>query len=392
MKRTLLFLLCTFFVGVIFAQQKANPNKAYNLYFEKELEQAKEVIDLCLDDPKHAAKASTWLYKGNIYYYLATKEYAEKQQNSAYVIKFSSAPTESFEAFQKALELKSNVEAFDMLTPVEGISQLYPLLLVEGVEYLINEDMDKALNTLQKAIYSYEMMPPKHHFKGEIYYYYAYALEMLNRKKEAIENYEKAIADQSENPNVYVRLIELLKESNQTAKIGSILNSAKEKMPDNPNIYVAEIDYYWEKDQNKANQLLEKLPTSIFENIDALVNISNIYIKKEDFYKAEELLSKANSISPGNFVIIYNLGYCKLKIYDLLFNNANNQLLSDKVESEKLFAQANRYLNEAQTLFEQTLQFTPDDIAILKQLREIYFKNRSPKYEDISKKIEQLER
>lgn len=392
MKRLTLLLLCSFFVGGLFAQQKANPNKAYNLYYEKDLEQAKEVIDLCIADPKHAEKASTWLYKGNIYYYLATKEYSDKQKNDAYVIQFPNAPSEAFDAFQKAQALKSNVEAFDMLTPADGISRLYPLLLVEGVEYLIKEETETARKILEKAIYSYELAPPEHPFKGEIYYYYAYALEALGDKEKAIKNYEKAIADQSENPNVYVRLIELLKGSNQTGKIGQVLATAKEKTPDNPNVYVAEIDYYWTIDQSKANQLLENLPASVFSNADALVNIANIYIKKENFYKAEELLTKANTLNPNNFVILYNLGYCKLRIYDAIFNKANDLVLQDKAESNKLFAQADKYLKEGQSFFEQALTFSPDDIEILKLLREIYFKNSSPKYDAINEKIEQLEK
>jgi tetratricopeptide (TPR) repeat protein len=378
-------------VGWVFAQ-KANPNKAYNLYYEKKLEEAKEVIDQCFQDPKYAEKASTWLYKGNIYYYLATKEYAEKQQNDTYVIQYPAAPTEAFDAFRKAQDMKSTVEAFDMLSPAEGIANLYPLLLVEGVEYLIGGDMEKARNTLEKAVYGYELVPPKHPFKGEIYYYYAYSLEMLGSKEDAIKNYEKAVADQSENPSVYVRLIELLKESGQTAKIGQVLIAAKAKMPDNPNIYVAEIDYYWETDQEKADQLLKTLPVSVYANADALVNIANIYIKKEDFSKAEELLTKANRMNSDNFVVMYNLGYCKLKIYDQLNNKANNLILNDRAESDKLFSQASTYLNEAQTLFENTLRFTPDDLAILRQLREIYFKNKSPKFEEINQKIEQLEK
>ncbi|MDL2308292.1 hypothetical protein LJC68_01650 [Bacteroidales bacterium OttesenSCG-928-B11] len=392
MKRSILFLLCAFFAGGLFAQQKANPNKAYNLYYEKELEQAKEVIDQCVEDPKHNVKASTWLYKGNIDYYLASKEYDEKQKNDAYVIKYLSAPTEAFDAFRKAEELKSNVEAFDMLTPAEGISRLYPLLLVEGVEYLIANQTDKAKNTLEKAIYSYEIKPPQHPFKGEIYYYYAYTMELIGDKEMAIGNYEKAVMDQSENANVYVRLIELLKETGQTNKIGSILAKAKEMAPNNPNVYVTEVDYYWQVDQNKAEQLLKSLPGFVFTNSDALANVANIYIKKEDYDKAEELLNKADRISPNNFVIIYNLGYCKLKIYDKIFSQANDIYLTQKEEGEKLYALANKYLNEAQVLFEQTLQFTPDDLAILKQLREIYFKNESPKYDEINKKIEQLEK
>ena len=84
MKRNflLLFTLCL----VLSANaQKPSLNKAYNFYFDKDYVKAKEAIDACTQDPKLSTKAQTWLYRGNIYYFLANMEYSAKQKDVNYV-------------------------------------------------------------------------------------------------------------------------------------------------------------------------------------------------------------------------------------------------------------------------------------------------------------------
>ena len=55
--------------------QKPSLNKAYNAFSNGEYLEAKGLIDQCLEDPKLNTKANTYLYKGNIYLYLANQEY-----------------------------------------------------------------------------------------------------------------------------------------------------------------------------------------------------------------------------------------------------------------------------------------------------------------------------
>ena len=78
MKRIITFcLLCMISLTVM--GQKASLNKAYNAYYEKNFVKAKEAVDLCIADEKLTAKPTTWLYKGNIYFYLASEEYNKHQ-------------------------------------------------------------------------------------------------------------------------------------------------------------------------------------------------------------------------------------------------------------------------------------------------------------------------
>lgn len=392
MKRFTILIFLFLCAGHLVAQ-KPSLNKAYNLYYEKDFVKAKEMIDLCTQDPKLQTRAQTWLYKGNIDFYLANQEYGEKQQNSDYRLQFPNTPSESFDAFQKALEINRNVESYEMLTPEEGLSKLYALLLIEGVDQLIAESYGTAKKTLEKAIYSYEMKTPEHPLQGEIYYYYAYALEMLNQPGEAGTYYEKAIQDGSVNPSVYIRLIEQYKNEGNSAKVIEFINKAKTAIPGNPTVMVAEVDYYWDTDPAKGEQLLSQLPASVYTNPDALVNMANLYIKKEDYIKAEDLLKKANRINPGNFVIVYNLGYCYLKLYDQKFMEANNLAIAgNKEEAAQATRQSEVYLDNAEAFFEQALTFGTDELNIMEQLKEIYARKKSPKYEEMIEKINNRKR
>ena len=113
---TLLFLS----VALLLNAQKASLNNAYNHFYEKDFVKAKEAIDLCTQNEKLAVKAQTWLYKGNIYFYLANQEYMAKQNDNHAVVQFPDAPVEAYDAFMKAKELNKNVEGFEMLSPDEA--------------------------------------------------------------------------------------------------------------------------------------------------------------------------------------------------------------------------------------------------------------------------------
>lgn len=390
MKRFLSIALLMSIVWAGFAQ-KPSLSKAYNAYIEKNYEKAKEFIDQCVADEKLATKAQTWLYMGNIYLYLANDEYVAKEQNDAYIIQFPEAPLKAYDAFSKAMEINKNAESYEMLKPAEGKSKLYTLLLIYGVEELIKGDYEKAQKILYKAVESYEMGTPEYPLKGELYYYYAYTLEMLNRSEEARTFYEKAINDHSTNPGVYLRLIEHYKNEGKEAKALEIINMGKIALPENPNILVAEVDYYWEKNPEKAKQLLQNLPPSVMTNSDALINVANLFIKDNELLKAKKYLEKAEELAADNFIVIYNLGYCYLKLYDEKFVQWNElSVAGNKAEAEAVNVEVINYLDKAEVYFEKAIRMEPNDLSILEQLKEIYARKKSPKYDEILEKINSI--
>lgn len=391
--RLLVFLfLCPF---VMLQAQKASLNNAYNLFYEKDFVKAKEAIDLCVQNEKMATKAQTWLYKGNIYFYLANQEYMAKQNDKSVVVQFPDAPIEAYDAFVKAKELNKNIEGYEMLSPDDALSKIYSLLLVRGVDQLIANDFKTGKATLEKAIASYEMKtPPEWPLNGELYYYYAVALENLEQKDQAVAYYEKAVRDGSTNPNVFISLIESYKKSNDRQKVKGLLDNALAKNPNDPNLLVANVDYYyWVDDTVQARQLLNNLPSSVYANADATVNVANFYIREKNYAEAEKLLRKAYRLNPQSYVVVYNLGVCTYYLFNENDIQANDLKVAGSNSQAAVYqVKADNYLDEAQKFFEEALQFEPNDLNVLNAIKQIYARKKSPKYDDVVKRINELEK
>ena len=375
MKRSIFFIVLIVSMFVANAQ-KNTPMRAYNLFYEKDYVKAKECIDQCVLDEKFASKASTWLYKANIDYRLASDEYSKKQADTSYQIQYVTTPEEAYHAFKKAEELNKNVEATDMLSPFEALPRIYPILFIEGINYLVKNDFQRSKEVLALAVESYEMKTPEYPLNGELYYYYAYTLEMLKDDANARKYYQKSIEDGSTNMSVVLRLIESYKKSDSKDKVLELIHSAKAKNPTNVDILVAEADYYyWIGDKNQGRQLLDKVSASISNSSDALVNAANLYIKDESYLQAEEMLKKAYRQYPDNAAIVHNLGVCCSNIGEAKYAEANKLSIEGKqTESNSVKQSADRYMEDAANYFEKSLKNDPNDINLMQKLKEIYLR------------------
>lgn len=375
--------------------QKASLTKAYNFYYDKDFVKAKEAIDLCVQDEKLTTKAQTWLYKGNIYYFLANEEYSAKQKDSQYQILYPDAPVEAYNAFTKAKEINANAEAMDMFSAQEALKQLYPLLLVRGVDQLIAKDYTGAKSTLEKGIASYEMDKPQYPMNGDLYYYYAYTLEAMGDKSDLRPYYQKAIDDGSQVPYVYIRLMESYKKENDQTSAKRTVEMAKSKLPNDVSVKIAEIDYYyWLGDSIMAKSLLNNISVNSLNNSDEFVNVSNFYIKDKNYEQAVSLLEKANAISPNNFVVLYNLGVCYYNISEKSFNQYNQLAISNpnSTEAAKYKEQSNLEMAKSASFFEKARLLEPQDLNLLNTLKAIYARQQSPKYDEIDKLIKEIDK
>ena len=393
MKKFILLVVNLLILTTLVAQ-KPSLTKAYNCFYDKDYDKAKEQIDLCVADEKLSAKAQTWLYKGNIEFLLANREYSEKQKNESYQILYPNAPEEAFDAFEKAIAINPKVEALDMMSAQDALKQLYPYLLVRGADQLIAKDYDGAKKTLAKGIKSYEMDTPQYPMNGELYYYYAYALESLGETSEVTKYYQKAMDDGSQNPYVFAKLIEHYKTANDRKGIENTLASAKKKSPNDMNVKLLEIDYaYWSGDSVKAVSLVDQIDPQSLKTADEMVNVANFYIKEKRYEAANRLLTRANAMSPNNFVILYNLGVCTYSFSEYYFNRQNQlalqQASNDDIQTAKNLSE--KYLAEAANYFEQARKLEPKDVNLLNTLRAIYVRQQSPKADEIDALIKQLD-
>lgn len=376
MRKILTFSLIIIGFALTLCAQKYTPMRAYNLYYEQNFVAAKECIDQCITDEKYKTKANTWLYKANIDYRVASDEYSHKQQDSSYTILHPNTPQEAFDAFKMAMSLNKNIEASEMMSPDEALPRLYPVLFIQGVNELIANNFESAKTILAKATESYEIQKPEYPLNGELYYYYAYTLEMLKDEANAKKYYQKAIDDGSQNINVILRLLESYKKEENTRDMQNLILQGKKNHPNDPNILAAEIDYYYYiNEPEKAKELLQNLPQNIYQSPDAVINIANFFIKEGNYAEAEALLKKAYQRTPNNYIIVHNLGVCCDHLGNDKFLEANRiGLKGDKNEADILNKQATDYLQQAANYFEKALIFEPSDTNLLYKLKEIYLR------------------
>lgn len=392
MKRILLLFATTAIPLWGLTQPKPSLNKAYNYYYDKNYVKAKEIIDACTTDEKLSGKAQTWLYKGNICYLLATEEYSLRQKDEHYTVRFPDAPVEAYDAFIKSQELNPRMEAMDMFTADQALPQLYPLLLVRGVDLLIAKDYPNAKSTLAKGISSYETAKPKYPMHGDLYYYYAYTLEAMGDTADVKEYYTKAIGDGSTNAYVYVRLIESYKKEGNKMMAQGILADGKRNLPGNIKIQISEIDYYyWSGDTATADRLLQSLPVDSLKSADEAVNVANFYIQAHRYGEAVDLLTRAQGRNGNNFVVLYNLGVCYYSISEQYFRQYNESALDGQAESAEYKDKSDKYLNLAAQYFEQARTIDPTDLNLLYTLKSIYVRQQSAKTGEIEKEINKIE-
>lgn len=394
MKRTALILLFSIFTLSVMAQ-KNTPMRAYNLYYEKDFVKAKECIDECIKDEKYAGKANTWLYKANIEYNLALNEYNQRVKDANYKYEYPTAARESYMAFQKAQELNKNVEATDMYAPYQAMPAMYPMLFIEGVDEITAKKYEDARDALALAVDSYELKtPPSYPLKGELYYYYAYVFTILGDQANARTYYQKAIDDGSENANVFVGLVNSYKEEGNKEGVYNLIVKGLQKDPENVSLRVAEADYYfWIEQPEQGINKLKNLPASVVRSPENAISAANLYIKKDMYSEAEELLTRAYQFAPDNSTIAHNLGVCCSNLGERTYLEAEKIKLNDKENVyPTLRKKSDEYLARAAEYFEAALVGNPNDLTVLKRLKQIYLRLfQDDKANVIEQKIKQLE-
>ena len=240
------------------------------------------------------------------------------------------------------------------------------------------------------------MDTPQYPMKGDLYYYYAYTLEMLGDTTDVIKNYSKALDDGSQNPYVFGKLLDYFKSKNDKYNAQKIIQSAKESLSNDLNSKMLEIDYaFWSGDSTNASLLLKQIEVYSLKTVDELVNVANFYIKEKNYEEADKLLKRAVSIEPNNFVVLYNLGVCNYSLSEKFFDIQNQLSIKDpnNPEINKSKKLSIDYLQNAAEYFEKANSLQSGDLNLLQTLRSIYVKQQlKDKIQIIESQINSIEK
>lgn len=326
---------------------------------------AKENIDEATVNEESKIMAKTWLYRGDVYSRIyEAKVFFPQNPEALFIAK---------DAYFKAFELELNPKKKDDVQP--GLTNLANYFYLEGVSFFQASKWEPAYKNFRAALDVDEFLI-KNNLKTVVdtNFYFVVALTAFNsgNTDDAIYASEKLLDMDYKNEVVYVIASESYKLKGLNDKFLSTLEKGRVKYPNNLDLLLKEINYYISED--KPDILIGKLDAAIkldAKNASLYQALGNVYDKMKDKEKAILNYDKAIELNPEFFEAYYN----KATIY---FSDAMEFVgkMNDENDSKKyeiLKGQRDALLKDkALPLFLKAYAISPDDVSVIKALREVY--------------------
>jgi len=385
MKKTLLMLLVALFVATGVNAQKNkrttayNANKEFNNEIElyklkknpKDLENAKEAIqeakeniDAAVKHEKTMNDAKTWLYRGAIYYNLATLPVVIDKNNKL----DREAANTAYESLMKAKELDVKKNLTDDINVY--LQDLYNLYFTEGANNFNDKDYGLAKKNLERA---FNIMQDRGVFDTIAAFYTGLVGFMDNDPETTVEYMKKCDEVNFNDPRVYIYWSRALKAEKDTVAALNIVEKGREKYPEELSILLEEAQIYLEKgEKDKLKSSLLKAIAKDSTNANLYFLLGKTYDDEGDKVNAEKYYEEAIKVNPEFFEAYYNIGAIYNNKASEIMKEANDLPLSETDKYNKLIKEANENLSKAVPWLEKALELNPDDTFTRHALKEAY--------------------
>lgn len=382
MRKIFVSALVTLTVSGAYAQKIEDVQKSLS---EAKYEQAKGQVDKYLADPKNAAKAEGWYYKGKVYTGLTMNDSTDQ-------LSFD-ASKEALEAFKKYQELEPK-NTLMLLEQNVGLFQLYDIHYNRGVKAYNSKNYDKAYDHLKKAL-AVESYTQKKGFSYNGFAFPATDTLLINltassaylakKEDEAIPYFEQLAnlrLKDKEYREIYTLLVEYYTKKGNQAKADEYLRMGRELF--NEPDYWTSVEFGnidpndKEKRLARYEQMVQKYPNDAGLLLDYGIELFNWTYTNEnkpaDYATRQErtgkVLAQANSLKStplGNYVMsqhIYN------QIFDLDDQlravkgtdvAANNKRKDIRAKTDAKFEELATFAQKAYDLYSVETNLKPAD-------------------------------
>jgi len=397
MKRALptlltLVLLC---IGLNANAQRSKIVTAYNYLGFKELDKAKDAIDVGLKDEKAAATPKGWYYKGLIY------QEIHESKDPKYNDLDANALDVAYASYLKCIELDlKEKHKSDIQVKLEMCARLFAY---RGAKQYNDGDFELALGSFVNA-QEINARPEFGLVDTMSIYNAGITADRLGRTKDAAEYYNKLIDVQYGGSAIFALLIKLHRLDSNNAERLAVIQKGRERFPDDNGIIIEQLKYYNDLDDRaKSIEVLEvaidKDPDNVllhywlgtmhdqggdFEKGEQAFQQANVlaepeYNQKLEAYKAArgtetEVSSKAalDKIHDNYFNVLYNYGA-------LYFNKGVARLKEieeEDIRDNKVYgmehAKAEDIMIKALPLLEKAHKLKPTDRSTMTSLKDLY--------------------
>jgi tetratricopeptide (TPR) repeat protein len=368
---------------------------AYNYLQKETLDKALESIESAVRHRKTKDDEKAWFYRGNVYVALYYT------QNEAYKNLVTNPLDSALKSYEKSLQLDDKEKyKVDVLDRIKLLSEGF---FNEGVtQYNEKKNYSEAFKNFKKS------MDLSKQYKAETdtiqkisTYYAANSLELDGKAAEALPYYKEALEIGYRNPSLYSALARVSTETIQdTVQALNYLSQGRKVYPDDFNLIIAETNIFLA--QGNTEKALENLKIAVKKdtsnatiwfavgtNYERMMNQQDVDSLKTAFMnEAINAYEKALEINPDYFKAVYNLGAIytnRARDLEIIAGNIPFDQ-QEKYDSVKKLASEN--LEKARPYLEKALEIEPDDLDVMRVLKEIYARtNDKEKLSEINKRI-----
>lgn len=362
MKRIAILLSLSLLISLGAYAQKNKRTSAYMYNKNQQYDKAKEAIDEAVIHEKTINDAKTWMYRGEIYYNIATSG------DTAVMALAPDAVDVAYESFSKAKQL-------DVKNTYEGELTLYLINLTNlfyqqaGAGFQ-NGDYDAAIEGFKKA---FAISQLDGNFDTIAAFNVGMAGVLSNNPAVAAEYLQKCVDVNFEEPRVYMFYNRSAKQLGDTVRAMEIIKQGREIFPGDLSLLLEEAQLYLEKGET------ENLQNSLKEAIGQDPDNENLYFLLGKTYDdqgnkeaAGENYKKAGELNPEFFEAFYNMGAIYVNSASEYQADANDLPLNETKKYDELTGLANAELEKAVPYLEKSLELKPDDVATITALKEAY--------------------
>lgn len=376
MKRvSIVMVIVMIAVGVM--AQKSKWREASSALSSGKLDQAKQCIDLALQDASLQNEAKAYFTQGEIYQAISedpTGLYRKLDPNAA---------LKAYEAYMKAMKLDAKGKLGKKLKT--NVVNLTNSLANEGAALYGKEKFQEAANRFEKVLEIQKSdLVKMESVDTAMLFNVALASEKAENYDKAIEYYNKVKEYGYQEAKTYARLSSALKAAGKEDEATKILEEGAEKYPNDLNIIFELINTNLTGGTpEKAAQYVDKAIELEPENASLYRAKGSIYEKTGNIEEAKKLYEKALALDPNDFASQYNVAVMLLKNVEKRREEVNE--IMDQNEYNKAVEDLLDRYQETIPYFEKAHKINPKDMGTIQVLKEIYFKLRERSPEMMSK-------
>lgn len=342
---------------------QADLTSAFNSNKDGKYEEAVMYIEKAAQDPKATAKEKYWRYRGNIYLNVA--------KNPELLKKYPNALILSRDAYFKSMELDTHKDYLaDEVRPALVEIQNITLEHAQN-QYEAKSFCDAAENFIQAKEISDKFAVVD---SGAIFNA-AYCYDKCGNKEKAIAGYRKCGEIGYQVPNVYMYIADVQERDGKAEEAMKTLQDARVKFPKDPSLLRAEVNLYLTKEEyTKAEQLLKSLVDSDPKNETIWYVLGATLEKLGKKNEQEAAYKKALEINPNYYDALFNLGAMYFNDGLEKEKSCNDIPPKEQAKYNDCVAQSKVLFTNAVEVLERAYNLKSDERDIISGLKDAYYK------------------